>query len=163
MQPQVTHAQHVRPARLGVLLALLALLEACAGVVMNLANGPIVATLLLTLIMMLFTILASAFWQLRFVVRPAEVELGWGWPFERRIAISAIQAARVEPYRALAFGGWGWRLGKGGAWAYSDIGIKQAVVLELASGKLVYVTLPEAEAAALAVAAALAAQRPTTQ
>lgn len=158
MQPEVTHAQHVRPARLGVLLALLAVVEGGAGALLNFANGPILTTLLLTALMMIFTILASTFWELRFVVRADGVELGWGWPFARRIDLAGIKAARVEPYPVAKFFGWGWRFGRGGAWAYSDIGIKQAVVLELTSGKQVYVTLPEVEAAARAVESALSAR-----
>ncbi|MBE7492502.1 MAG: hypothetical protein HS108_12175 [Planctomycetes bacterium] len=151
------HAQRVRPARLGVILAVLAFVPGAVGAGINLAGGSIWAVLLLTLGMLLFTMLASVFWELEICVRADHLEFGWGRPLRRRLNIADISAARAEPYKAARFGGWGWRLGRGGAWAYSDPGLKQALVLVTRDGREIHVTLPDAEAAARAVAALLAA------
>lgn len=150
------YSQSIRPARLGVLLLLLAVVEGLGGAAMNFTSGPIWAVLLMGGLMLLFAWLTSVFWELRIEVGGQGVLLGWGRPLRRHILLSEIKGARVEPYKALRFGGWGWRMGTGSAWAYSDIGIKEALVLELASGKLIYVTLKDPQAAAQAVAQALA-------
>lgn len=150
------HSQRIRPARLGVLLLLLAVVEGLGGAAMNFTSGPIWAVLLMGGLMLLFAWLTSVFWELRIEIGGHDVLLGWGWPLQRHLKLAEIKGARVAPYKALRFGGWGWRMGTGGAWAYSDIGIKEALVLELASGKLIYVTLKDPQAAAQAVAQALA-------
>lgn len=162
MSDDPVHSQQIRPARLGLFCFGIAALEGGIGIALNLASVSIWPVLLLTALMILFVLIGASFWELRFIVRPGEVELGWGAPFRRVLPLAEIKAARVEPYKALKFGGWGWRMGAGGAWAYSDIGIKEALVLELASGKLIYVTLKDPQAAAQAVAQALAGATPPT-
>lgn len=162
MSSDPIHAQQVRPAKLGMLCFGIAALEGGIGIALNLANLSIWPVLLLTGLMILFVLIGAAFWELRFVVRDSEIELGWGTPFRRVLPLAGIKGARVEPYKALKFGGWGWRMGAGGAWAYSDIGIKEALVLELASGKLIYITLKDPQAAAQAVAQALSGATPAS-
>lgn len=152
MNAPLPFTQHIRPAKLGVLLALIACVEGAAGVANNLLDGPISATLLLAGMMLLFAWLAGAFWELRLVVQPDALELGWAPPFRTRIAVHDIAAVSVADYPARRFLGWGWRGAAGGDWAFSDIGAPRALVIRRHNGKSVYVTLPDAEAALAAVA-----------
>jgi hypothetical protein len=161
MSAEPIHAQRIRPSKLGLILAGFAVLNGGIGVAVNLNQGPITATLILAGAMLLFTLLSSAFWELRLVVNTGDIELGWGWPFERRLPFAQVSEASVQPYPAMRFMGWGLRRAVGGDWAFSDFGVKEALVLKLADGKQIFVTLKDPQASASAVAQAVASNTPS--
>ncbi|MBX3474898.1 MAG: hypothetical protein KF754_10990, partial [Planctomycetes bacterium] len=150
------YSETIRPARIGVLMAMITVAEAAGAGLNFFLQGPFWVTLLLAGCVLLFGLLALMFWELSVSVHGDRIELGWARPLLKRVRLAEVRGARVEPYRALKFGGWGWRMGMGGAMAYSDFGIKDALVLELANGRELHVTLRDAQAAATAVAKALA-------
>jgi hypothetical protein len=64
-------------------------------------------------------------------------------PFGRTLGASALRAARVREYPWLAFGGWGWRLGRldgGSAQAYSVPFLREGVAVTTAEGRTYYIS-----------------------
>ena len=64
-------------------------------------------------------------------------------PFGRTLGASALRAARVRAYPWIAFGGWGWRLGRldgGSAQAYSVPFLREGVVVTTAEGRTYYIS-----------------------
>ncbi|RLT44511.1 MAG: hypothetical protein DWI58_00365 [Chloroflexi bacterium] len=56
-------------------------------------------------------------------------------PFGRTLRSNDITAVTAEPYNAWAFGGWGWRLGWGGAQAFTVPFLRSGVMLGTARGR----------------------------
>lgn len=64
-------------------------------------------------------------------------------PFGRTLGASALRAARVRQYPWIAFGGWGWRLGRldgGSAQAYSVPFLREGVAVTTAEGRVYYIS-----------------------
>lgn len=153
------YSQSIRPARLGIMLAFFAFDFGLFGAIVNFMGGHWGLTGVLGAFMLLMVGLASWFWELRFEVSPTGVLAAWGGPFRQEIALADITDAVIEPYNAGRFMGWGYRFSKGDR-ALSDLSCPRALVLKLASGKAVYITLRDPEAALAAVASARAAAAP---
>jgi len=157
------YVQRIRPAKLGALLAFIAAVEGLGGIANNLLNGPITVTLLVSGLMLLFAWLAGLFWELRVSVGSEAIELGWLGPVHTRLSRTDIAAISVAEYPLRRFLGWGWRRAPGGDWAFSDVGLRQALVIERQSGKSVYITLRDPQAALAAVQAFLNSPQPVPQ
>ena len=64
-------------------------------------------------------------------------------PFGRTLGASALRAARVRSYPWIAFGGWGWRLGRldgGAAQAYSVPFLRDGVAVTTVEGRTYYIS-----------------------
>ncbi len=154
------YSQRIRPARLGALLALIAAVEGLGGIANNLLNGPITVTLLVGGMMLLFAWLAGVFWELRILVEPEALVLGWAGRVQTRLSRADIAAVSVADYPLRRFLGWGWRRASGGDWAFSDLGLRQALVIKRPNGKSLYLTLRDPQAALVAVQAFLKSPEP---
>jgi hypothetical protein len=78
------------------------------------------------------------FVKLEIVVGETAIDVRLFGPFRRRIPLRDISQVEVADYRPLRqFGGWGWRLGRGGARQYALAG-SRAVKLTLNHGKEIY-------------------------
>jgi hypothetical protein len=158
MEP-TPYTQRIRPARLGIMIAFFAFDVGLFGAIVNFSGGHWGITGVLGAFMLLMAGLASWFWELRFEVSADGVLAAWGGPFKQQVALADITGAGIEPYPAGRVFGWGYRMSKGDR-ALSDLSCPQALVLKLASGKAVYITLRDPEAALAAVASAQAAAAP---
>jgi hypothetical protein len=93
------------------------------------------------------------FARLRIEVSDRTVRFRFG-PFGPTLDVRAIRSADAVPYRWVAFGGWGVRLGRiSGQWvrAYSVPFVRTGVALEVSSGRRYYVSSRHAEALASAI------------
>jgi uncharacterized membrane protein YeaQ/YmgE (transglycosylase-associated protein family) len=91
--------------------------------------------------------------RLRIEVSEQTVRFRFG-PFGRTLDAWTIRSAEAIPYRWIAFGGWGVRLGRiSGQWvrAYSVPFVRTGVALEVSSGRRYYVSSRHAEALASAI------------
>lgn len=64
-------------------------------------------------------------WRLRVIVTRREMRLIWGFLglLQSRFALSGLESFRVVTFNPLRdFGGWGWRLGRGGNRCYNTSG-----------------------------------------
>lgn len=91
------------------------------------------------------------FRSLRLVVGAAGISASWGGIINRRHPWTDIDRVEASRYRWLPFGGWGLRWdGKGGT-AYSQMGVKDQLIVYLKNGKRLHVTVKNAKAALDAV------------
>ena len=91
------------------------------------------------------------FRRLNVTVDESGVCADWGGIIRKRIPLDDIAEVRVEPYRWLQFGGWGWRFNLGGDVAFSQIGVSEALNIRRKNGKRLVVTLRNPQEAADAV------------
>lgn len=132
-------------------LCLAAAGTAAGAVACFLSTEPVWAAWLLVGVSAFFAVLIAAFRSLTLSVDEQGVRAVWGGLVGQRVALADIKAVTVERYRALPFGGWGWRANMKGDRAFSVIGVPDAVVMELQNGRKVWVTLKAPQEAAEAV------------
>lgn len=91
------------------------------------------------------------FRSLRLVIDSAGILASWGGILNRRHTWADIDRVEASRYRWLPFGGWGLRWDCKGGTAYSQIGVRDQLILYLKSGKRLHVTVKNARAALEAV------------
>ncbi|MBK8208117.1 MAG: hypothetical protein IPK87_15175 [Planctomycetes bacterium] len=87
------------------------------------------------------------FRSLRLVIDASGISASWGGILNRRHPWADIDRVEASRYRWLPFGGWGLRWDGRGGTAYSQLGVKDQLVLYLKNGKRLHVTVKNAKAA----------------